>query len=113
MRARWWSAIAASGAGGSPAQMMRGRRVTLSIARAPVAFVPISPTASSSYRSITKPAEAANYRKNSMWHDERDATNASSGSTASARDSGSRTSWGELDASTTAPPSNRHSWARG
>jgi hypothetical protein len=47
-----------------------------------------------------------------MWQDDSEATNASSGSTASARDNGSGTTCGELDAGTVTPPSKRQSWPR-
>ena len=61
---------------------------------------------------MTKPARAAYDRKNSMWHEDSAATKASSGSTASSLDKGSGTTFGELEAGTTVPPSKRHSWAR-
>jgi hypothetical protein len=47
-----------------------------------------------------------------MWQLEIAATNASSGSTASARDRGGGTKAGEADAATLTPPSKRHSCAR-
>src|SRR5262245_45109689 len=47
-----------------------------------------------------------------MWQLEADATSASSGSTASAADSGSGTTDGEDEALTVTPPSNAHSCAR-
>ncbi len=47
-----------------------------------------------------------------MWQLESAATKASSGSTASARDSGNGTTEGEADAATSMPPSKRHAWPR-
>src|SRR5262245_65820803 len=47
-----------------------------------------------------------------MWQEDSEATNASSGSTASGLESGTGTTPGELEAVTTLPPSKRHSWAR-
>src|SRR5690349_8467213 len=47
-----------------------------------------------------------------MWHDASEATKASSGSTPAASDIGTGTTFGELEAGTTAPPSKRHWWAR-
>ena len=47
-----------------------------------------------------------------MWQLDSEATNASSGSTAAASDSGSGTTCGELEAGTTAPPSKLHWCAR-
>ena len=47
-----------------------------------------------------------------MWQLESAATNASSGSTASAREYGSRTDSGEDEAGTVMPPSNDHVWPR-
>src|SRR5262245_11096298 len=47
-----------------------------------------------------------------MWQLESAATSASSGSTASARDSGTRTESGEEEAGTVTPPSNDHRCAR-
>src|SRR5450756_1201633 len=91
---------------------MDGRSATVSIATCPAAFSPMVPTALSSYRSTTNPRRAACERKNSMWQEDSEATNASSGSTASSFDKGRGTTVGELEASTTAPPSNDHRWAR-
>src|SRR5690348_17564105 len=47
-----------------------------------------------------------------MWHDERDATNASSGSTPLESDQGAGTMCGLGLAGTVTPPSNSHSCAR-
>src|SRR5215207_1053901 len=47
-----------------------------------------------------------------MWQDDSDATNASSGSTASVFEIGGGTTLGELDAGTVTAPSKRHSWPR-
>ena len=47
-----------------------------------------------------------------MWHEDSEATNASSGSTASGLESGTGTTLGELEAGTMLPPSKRHSCAR-
>src|SRR5687768_4948421 len=47
-----------------------------------------------------------------MWHDDSDATNASSGSTPAGWPHGSGTMCGLGPAGTTAPPSNAHSCAR-
>ncbi len=47
-----------------------------------------------------------------MWQLDRAATSASSGSTASARESGRRTDSGEDEAGTVTPPSNDHGGAR-
>src|ERR1043166_6300429 len=68
---------------------MAGLSVTLETNNLPRSFLVMTPTAASSYLSTTKPAFAANPRKNSMWQLDSDATSASSGSTTSARESGS------------------------
>lgn len=47
-----------------------------------------------------------------MWQEDREATNASSGSTLAASDQGALTIWGEGDAGTVTPPSNDYVWAR-
>ncbi len=47
-----------------------------------------------------------------MWQLEIAATKASSGSTFSATDQGSGTTWGDEEAGTLTPPSNSHQWAR-
>ena len=47
-----------------------------------------------------------------MWHDDSEATNASSGSTPAGSDQGAGTMCGLALAGTTAPPSNAHSCAR-
>ena len=43
-----------------------------------------------------------------MWQEETEATNASSGSTASSIENGTRTACGDDDAGTSIPPSNDH-----
>ena len=47
-----------------------------------------------------------------MWQLDREAMKASSGSTAAGSEKGVLTTWGELEAATTAPPSKRHTWRR-
>jgi len=78
----------------------------------PASFVAITPVASSRYDSTASPASAAIGRSHSMWQPDSAATYASSGSTPAGSESGTRTTCGELDASTTAPPSKRHRCAR-
>ena len=47
-----------------------------------------------------------------MWQEDKEATNASSGSTPAGSDIGTGTTCGLDEAGTTAPPSNAHSCAR-
>ena len=74
----------------------------------PRSFLVMKPIAWSSYELTTKPAFCATYRNVSMWQLDRLATSASSGSTASARENGSRTDSGDDEAGTVTPPSNDH-----
>jgi hypothetical protein len=60
----------------------RGRNVTRVTAVLPAAFLPMTPSASSAYRSTRKPPAAAIDRNQSMWQLAIEATKASSGSTA-------------------------------
>jgi hypothetical protein len=59
-----------------------------------------------------KPARRAKSRKNSMWQAASAATSISSGSTASSRDSGTRTTCGEEEPTKETPPSNEMVCAR-
>src|SRR4030095_7622798 len=61
---------------------------------------------------MTNPARRAKSRKNSMWQEESEATNASSGSTPAGSDQGAGTMCGLALAVMTWPPSDAHSCAR-
>jgi len=110
--ARWRSARSESEGTFSPENATAGRSVTTVIAVRPSASLPRTPPARSSYRSTRNPRPAARERNQSMWQEERDATNASSGSTARSSESGSGTTAGEEDAGTSRPPSKDHAWSR-
>ena len=94
------------------AAFLAGRNVTLLIHSRPSSVLASTPLARSSYDATTNPFRAANDRKNSMWQLDSAATNASSGSTPAGSERGTRTTCGDDEARTIAPPSNSHSCAR-
>src|SRR5215472_3632857 len=92
----------------SPENLSRCRRVTRVMASLPSAFFSITPTASSMYSSSTNLFLHAMARNVSMWQLDREATNASSGST----NFGLPRYAGAADACISCPPSNFQVWSR-